>query len=57
MKRINSLVQKLASIAPKGAPLPISSVRSTHKGQKGFVLLGLIAVWAVLAVATVLTWR
>jgi hypothetical protein len=31
MKRINSLVQKLASIAPKAARLAISSGPSTHK--------------------------
>jgi hypothetical protein len=31
MKRINSLVQKLVSIAPNAAPLAISSVWSTRK--------------------------
>jgi hypothetical protein len=31
MNRINSLVQKLASIAPKAAPLAFSSLWSTHK--------------------------
>jgi hypothetical protein len=49
MKRINSLVQKLASIEPKAAPLAISSVRSTHMGQRGgFVFLPLL-IWLVIA--------
>lgn len=51
MSRINSLVQKLASIAPKKAPLANSSVRSTHMGSVLFPLIGVLAVLASAAAA------
>ena len=47
MNRINSLVQKLASIAPKAAPLANSSVRSTYK-----ITCRLLPCFAALAIGT-----
>jgi hypothetical protein len=47
MKRINSLAQKLAGLAPKAT---INSVWSTHKGQEGVVVLLLLIALLVAAV-------
>ena len=57
MKHIHSLFQNLACNTRQAASPANRSVRSAHNGDKGFVLLGLIVVWAVLAAATVLTWH
>jgi hypothetical protein len=51
MKRIDFRARKLASAAPKAAPLATSSLRSTHRRSVWFALIGGLAILASATVA------